>query len=267
MAKWRKHPLPLDYPRHPERRPALVLGASSGIGRATAVALAEAGHPVAVGARRVDRLDEVVAHIREAGGEAEAFAVDVTDENSIASAVTDVEASLGEIEVVVNSAGSLRMGRVWEMTPDDFSAQVDVHLLAAHRVVAAVVPGMVSRGRGDVVLIGSNTSRTARPRSGAYPAAKSAVDTMAFQLQSELEGTGVRATVVRPGPVATEMGTDFDEDTIVDVINDWVKFGHGRHGRMCTPAQLAHGVVAAVSLSRGAYVRELEIQPEAPIES
>ena len=54
---------------------------------------------------------------------------------------------------------------------------------------------------------------------------------------------------------------------LVDVINDWVKFGHGRHGRMCTPAQLAHGVVAAVSLSRGAYVRELEIQPEAPIES
>lgn len=267
MARWRRQAVPRDYPEHPERRVAMVLGASSGIGRATAVALASAGHPVAVCARRAERLDEVVAHIRSEGGEAEAFAVDVTDEKSIASGVTNVEAALGAIEVVVNSAGSLRMGRLWEMTPDDFAAQVDVHLLAAHRVVAAVVPAMVERRRGDVVLIGSDTARTARPRSGAYPAAKSAVDTMVFQLQSELEGTGVRATVVRPGPVATEMGSDFDDDTVVDVINDWVKFGHGRHGRMCTPEQLAHGVVAAVGLSRGAYVRELEIQPEAPIGS
>lgn len=267
MARWRRQAVPIDYPVHPGHRVAMILGASSGIGRATAVALAAAGHPVAVCARRAERLDEVVAFIRSEGGEAEAFAVDVTDEKSIASAVTNVEDALGAIEVVVNSAGSLRMGRLWEMTPDDFAAQVDVHLLAAHRVIAAVVPAMVERRRGDVVLIGSDTSRTARPRSGAYPAAKSAVDTMVFQLQSELEGTGVRATVVRPGPVATEMGSDFDDDTVVDVINDWVKFGHGRHGRMCTPEQLAHGVVAAVGLSRGAYIRELEIQPEAPIDS
>lgn len=267
MSRWRKQPVPRDFPVHSERRVALVTGASSGIGRATAVALAAAGHPVAVCARRVDRLEEVVEYIREAGGEAQSFAVDVTDQKSVSSGVTNVEAALGEIEVLVNSAGSLRMGRLWEMTPDDFAAQVDVHLLAAHRLVAAVVPAMVARRRGDVVLIGSDTARTARPRSGAYPAAKSAIDTLAFQLQSELEGTGVRATVVRPGPVATEMGSDFDDETVIDVIGDWVKFGHGRHGRMCTPEQLAHGIVAAVGLTRGAYIRELEIQPEAPIES
>lgn len=247
-------------------RPALVTGASSGIGRASAEALAALGHPVVVGARRADRLDDLVTAIRAAGGEATARAVDVTDADSVAGFVDAARSAYGEPEVLVSSAGSLTMARVWEMDPDAFAAQLDIHLLSVQRLLHAVMPGMVERRRGDVVLIGSDVSYTARPRSGAYVAAKAGLETMAHQIRKEAEGTGVRVGVVRPGPVMTEMGTEFDAETAEAIINDWVRHGLGRHPRMCKPADLARGVAALVSMPRGAMITELEIQPEAPIE-
>ncbi|WP_206474866.1 SDR family oxidoreductase [Dietzia sp. KRD202] len=258
----------LRFPSHPDasERPALVTGASSGIGRASAESLAALGHPVVVGARRADRLDDLVRTIREAGGEATAREVDVTDADSVAGFVVAAADAYGPAEVLVSSAGSLKMARVWEMDPDDFAAQIDIHLLAVHRLLHAVLPGMIDRRRGDVVLIGSDVAYTARPRSGAYVAAKAGLETMAKQARRELEGTGVRLGVVRPGPVMTEMGTEFDQDTAEAVINEWVRHGFGRHPRMCKPADLARGVTAMVSMPRGAQITELEIQPEAPIE-
>lgn len=252
--------------REATERPALVTGASSGIGRASAVALAGLGHPVVVGARRADRLEELVRTIREAGGEATACAVDVTDAGSVAAFVSAAERAYGSPEVLISSAGALKMGRVWEMDPDDFAAQLDIHLLSVQRLLHAVVPGMVDRRRGDVVVIGSDVSYTARPRSGAYVAAKAGLEAMCHQARKELEGTGVRIGVVRPGPVMTEMGTEFDPATAESVINDWVRHGFGRHPRMCKPEDLARGVTAMTSMPRGAQLTELEIQPEAPIE-
>ncbi len=257
-----KFPAQLDA----SARPALVTGASSGIGRASAEALAALGHPVVVGARRVDRLEDLVRTIRAAGGEATACEVDVTDAGSVAAFVAAAGETYGEPEVLVSSAGTLKMARVWEMDPDDFAAQLDIHLMSVHRLLHAVVPGMVDRRRGDVVLIGSDVAYTARPRSGAYVAAKAGLETMAHQARKELEGTGVRLGVVRPGPVMTEMGTEFDADTAEAVINEWVRHGFGRHPRMCKPADLARGVAAMVAMPRGAQITELEIQPEAPIE-
>lgn len=258
----------LKFPPLPDTsaRPALVTGASSGIGRASAEALAALGHPVVVGARRADRLDELVATIRDAGGEATACAVDVTDADSVAAFVASATEAYGDPEVLVSSAGTLKMGRVWEMAPEDFAAQLDIHLRSVHRLLHSVMPGMVDRRRGDVVVIGSDVAYTARPRSGAYVAAKAGLEAMAHQARRELEGTGVRLGVVRPGPVMTEMGTEFDPATAEAVINDWVKHGFGRHPRMCKPSDLARAVTAMVSMPRGAQITELEVQPEAPIE-
>jgi NADP-dependent 3-hydroxy acid dehydrogenase YdfG len=258
----------LKFPPHraASDRPALVTGASSGIGRASAEALAALGHPVVVGARRADRLDDLVRSIREAGGEATACPVDVTSADSVAGFVAAAEQAYGAPEVLVSSAGTLKMARVWEMDPSDFAAQLDIHLFSVQRLLHAVIPGMIERRRGDVVLIGSDVAYTARPRSGAYVAAKAGLERMAHQARKELEGTGIRLGVVRPGPVMTEMGTEFDPETAEAVINDWVKHGLGRHPRMCKPADLARGVTAMVSMPRGAQITELEIQPEAPIE-
>src|SRR5699024_5005533 len=192
--------------------PALVTGAS-------AEALAAAGHPVVVGARRADRLDDLVRTIREAGGQATAAAVDVTDAGSVAAFVDTVGEAYGEPEVLVSSAGSLVMGRVWELDPEVFASQVDIHLLSVQRLLPAVVPGTIGRGRGAVGLSASHAACTARPRSGAYVAATAGLETMAAQARKELEGTGVRLGVVRPGPVMTEMGTEFDEATAEALIN------------------------------------------------
>src|SRR5580700_1121476 len=149
---------------HPQRRPAVIAGASSGIGAATAIALATAGHPVALGARRTAKCEELAATIRAGGGEAIALPLDVSDDEVVkrfAAAVTD---ELGPAEILVSSAGDLEAGLVHEQDPGQFASQVQVHLVGVHRLVSAVVPGMVSRRRGDVVLISSDVARLPWPR-------------------------------------------------------------------------------------------------------
>jgi NAD(P)-dependent dehydrogenase (short-subunit alcohol dehydrogenase family) len=251
---------------HPERRPAVVTGASSGIGAATATALAMAGHPVALGARRLDRCEELAATVRAGGGEAFAHPLDVGDSDSVKAFAAAVEDALGPVEVVVSSAGDLAAGRVHELDSAEFVAQMQVHLVGAHRLVSHFVPKMVARRRGDIVFISSDTVPAPRSWTGAYVAAKSGVEGMAHTTQMELEGTGVRASIVRPGPTATGMGMTWDAETTGAVLEDWVKWGHARHPFFLRPSDVAAAVAAVVATPRGAHLRLVEVQPEAPLE-
>ncbi|MEO6793074.1 MAG: SDR family oxidoreductase, partial [Mycobacterium sp.] len=190
----------------PARRPAIVAGASSGIGAATAEELARRGFPVALGARRLAKLTELVDKIRVGGGEAVAFALDVTDPDSVKSFVAQSIDALGEIELLVSGAGDMNPGRIHEMSTETFNDQIQVHLVGANRLATAVLPDMVARRRGDVIFVGSDVALQQRPHMGAYGAAKAALVAMVNNLQMELEGTGVRASIVHPGPTMTEMG-------------------------------------------------------------
>ncbi|MQY03082.1 SDR family oxidoreductase [Actinomadura macrotermitis] len=251
---------------HPERRPAVVSGASSGIGAATARALAAAGHPVALGARRARVCAELAAEIREAGGEAFAHALDVADSDSVTAFAAAAERALGDIEIVVSSAGDLAADRVHELDSGEFLAQLQVHLVGAHRLVSHLVPGMVARRRGDVVFVSSDVVRAPRTRMGAYVAAKNGVEGMARAMQMELEGTGVRASIVRPGPTSTNMGMGWDAETTGAVLEEWVKWGLARHPCFLRPADVAAAITAVVSAPRGAHLSLVEVQPEAPLE-
>ncbi|MCP2339757.1 SDR family oxidoreductase [Actinomadura rupiterrae] len=251
---------------HPRRRPAVVTGASSGIGAATATALAMAGHPVALGARRVDRCEELAATIRAGGGEAFAHPLDVSDGESVKAFAAAVEYQLGPAEVVVSGAGDLSAQRLDEVDSDDFAAQIQVHLVGAHRMVSAFVPGMVARRRGDIVFVSSDVVRSPRTRMGAYVAAKNGVEGMARQMQMELEGTGVRASLVRPGPTSTGMGMNWDPETTGQVLEEWVKWGHARHPYFLRPSDVAAAITAVVGMPRGAHLSLVEVQPEAPLE-
>jgi NADP-dependent 3-hydroxy acid dehydrogenase YdfG len=250
---------------HPARRPALIAGASSGIGAATAVALAELGHPVALGARRVDACQAIADKIVGAGGEAFVHRLDVTDGGSVDEFVTAAEAALGPIEVAVSGAGDLEFGAAHEMDSERFFQQVNVHLVGAQRLVHRLVPGMVQRQRGDFVLIGSDCVVGPRPFMGAYNASKAGVEAMALQMRMELEGTGVRASVVRPGPTSTGMGMDAAPEVVGPVLENWVKWGFARHPYFLRASDMAAAVVSVVSAPRGAHMVLVEVQPEAPL--
>ncbi|WP_194818608.1 SDR family oxidoreductase [Nocardia sp. XZ_19_385] len=250
---------------NPDRRPAIVAGASSGIGAATAIALAGLGHPVALGARRVDKCQELAEKIKADGGTAFAHRLDVTDADSVEEFVSAAENELGPTEILVSGAGDIEFGPVHEMDPERFLHQIAVHLGGAHRLANRVLPGMIARQRGDFVLISSDCAPEPRPQTGAYSAAKAGLEAMALQLRMELEGTGVRASLVRPGPTLTGMGMNSTPEVVGPMLQAWKDWGFARHPYMLRAEDLAAAVVAVVSVPRGAHLVLVEVQPEAPL--
>src|ERR1700676_778700 len=251
----------------PDRRPALVAGASSGIGAATAVELAGRGYPVALGARRVDKCQELVDQIRSAGGEAIALPLDVTDADSVKAFVHPATDELGDIELLVAGAGDTYFGRLHEISTDSFESQVQIHLIGANRLAVAVLGGMVERQRGDLIFVGSEVALRQRPHMGAYGAAKAALVAMVTNLQMELEGTGVRASIVHPGPTKTNMGWTLPAESVGPALEDWAKWGQARHDYFLRAADLARAIAFVAETPRGGFVANMELQPEAPLAS
>ena len=253
------------FAAHPDRRPAVVTGASSGIGRATAIALAAAGHPVVLGARRVEQCDQAAAEIRAAGGEAIALALDVHEEESVANFAEAANAKLGPIEVVVSNAGDVRPITVVGADSDEFARQVSVNLLGPQRLVHHIVPAMIERQRGDVVIVTSEVAVRPRPLVAGYVSAKAGLENMVRAMQMELEGTGVRVGMVRPGQSATEQGSTWPASDVEQVVSEWGRWGLLRHMAFLRPDDVAAAVLAMVSMPRGASLSLVEVQPEAPL--
>jgi NADP-dependent 3-hydroxy acid dehydrogenase YdfG len=252
-------------PAHPERRPAVVTGASSGLGRAIALALGSAGHPVALGARRVARCEEVAAGIRSAGGEAVALPLDLHDGESIEAFAKEAEAALGPTEVLVSCAGDVQPGDAVAMSPDDFLRQLQVNLLGPQRLLHHLVAGMVDRRRGDVVLVSSEAASSPWPHVAGYVAAKTGLEALARTAAMELEGTGVRVGVVRPGRAATEQAATWSEEDLLTRIAAWTRWGLLRHPGMLRGPEVASAVLAMVGMPRGTHISLLEVLPEAPV--
>ncbi|WP_066899767.1 SDR family oxidoreductase [Mycolicibacterium houstonense] len=249
----------------PDRRPALVAGASSGIGEATAIKLAANGFPVALGARRVEKLKEIVDKIRADGGEAVAVHLDVTDPDSVKAAVEQATSELGDIEVLVAGAGDTNFGKLHEMSTDEFADQLQIHLVGANRMATAVLPGMLERQRGDLIFVGSDVALRQRPHMGAYGAAKAGLVAMVTNYQMELEGTGVRASIVHPGPTRTSMGWSLPAEKIGPALEDWAKWGQARHDYFMRASDLARAITFVAETPRGSFIANMELQPEAPL--
>ncbi|BBZ30436.1 short-chain dehydrogenase [Mycolicibacterium madagascariense] len=249
----------------PDRRPAIVAGASAGIGEATAIELARRGFPVALGARRVEKLDDLVGKITADGGEAVGFHLDVTDPHSVRSFVAQAEDALGEIEVLVAGAGDTYFGKLADISSDDFDSQLQIHLVGANRLATAVLPGMLERQRGDLIFVGSDVALRQRPHMGAYGAAKAALVAMVTNFQMELEGTGVRASIVHPGPTKTSMGWSLPAELIGPALEDWAKWGQARHDYFLRASDLARAITFVAETPRGGFIANMELQPEAPL--
>jgi NAD(P)-dependent dehydrogenase (short-subunit alcohol dehydrogenase family) len=250
---------------NPERRPAVITGASSGIGQAAAKALAALGHPVALGARRVAECEETAAAIRADGGEAVAIHLDLADGDSVEQFAKAAVDTLGGIEIVVSNAALNMAGSALDTGSDAFEGVLQVNVSGTHRLIRSLAPAMTERRRGDLVFVTSDVVERPRPSMAAYVTSKWGLEGYVRSLQMELEGTGVRATIVRPGPTLTGMGMDWDPDVTAEVIDRWAAWGFARHSNFMRPAGVAQAIVAVVTLPRGTHATVIELQPEAPI--
>lgn len=185
----------------------LVTGASSGIGRAIALACAESGAVIAAAARRVERLDEVVQEIRSRGGQAIAVRMDVSSEESVVAGFDRAQAELGPIDGVVANAGIHKRGTALDMSMAQFDEVLSVNARGvfltaregARRMIAAGVP------RGRIVLVASIGGIHVLPNVTAYCASKAAVVMMGRSLASEWARHGINVNVICPGYIATEI--------------------------------------------------------------
>jgi NADP-dependent 3-hydroxy acid dehydrogenase YdfG len=243
---------------------AIVTGASSGIGRATAIALGGLGWRVALGARGAEKLNETAALVIEAGGEAFPRSLDVTDAASVDDFVETVEDIMGPIDVLVNNAGIAIPGVFWELAPDQLDQEIRTNLLGPLLCSRRVLGPMIARGQGDVVFISSDTSRAPRPRLLGYSATKAGIETAARTLAMELEGTGVRSTTIRVGPTLTDFASDWTPEQVDGLMTYWPHYGIQRHFNTLHPDDVARAVVYAVTSPPGVHIDVLEVQPEAP---
>jgi NAD(P)-dependent dehydrogenase (short-subunit alcohol dehydrogenase family) len=248
------------------QRIALVTGASTGIGRAIAVELGRIGWPVAIGARRHDRLEETAEEVRAAGGTPFLHELDVCDAASIDAMFDACEAELGVVDVVINNAGLSFPGWLHELSTGDIQREVTTNLIGPMLVSRRAVASLRDAERtGDIVFITSDAVRYARPRQGVYAGTKAGLEQFARSLQMELEGTGIRSTTVRVGPCITEFGAAWDMDMIMELTGYWQHFGLQRHFGLLEPADVGRAVATVVTARPGIMYDTLEVQPECPI--
>jgi NADP-dependent 3-hydroxy acid dehydrogenase YdfG len=190
---------------------ALVTGASSGIGEATALALAAEGAVVAVLARRRDRLADLAGRIADAGGSALVVEADITEAAAATAAVEQVVGELGRLDIVVNNAGLMRIGPAETASTDDWDEMLAVNVAGLLYVTRASLPHLIAaaadspRGVADLVNVSSTAGRVARPGTSVYALTKFGVGAFTESVRQEVLGKRVRASVVEPGTVATEI--------------------------------------------------------------
>lgn len=192
-----------------------ITGGSLGIGRATASAFVAAGAQVAIGARDLER---ATAAAREIG--AMAYPLDVTDSSSVEKFYQQVEENLGDIDVFVNNAGVMLVGRLEDETDSATAQQLSVNLLGVINGMKTAVPRMRSRGRGHIINIASAVGMVGLPGCATYSAAKHGVVGLSEAVRGELRGSGVDVSIVLPIPAQTELTSGVGKGRFVPLLRD-----------------------------------------------
>ena len=239
-----------------EGKIALVTGASSGIGEAIALALAEAGATVAVSARRADRLEALVARIEKLGAKGLALPGDMAVEADAVRAVEETVAQLGRIDILINSAGVMQAGGVIGADLDEYRRVFDINMFGTLYTSAAAVPHMIAQGAGDIVTISSLAGRKGGPMTSAYSASKHAVNSFTDAMRQELGEKNIRVSTLMPGATSTEVG---------DAISDpnWRKAiqAHVSKDGAVDPRDIGDTIVFMMALPRRANISEISVRP------
>lgn len=238
-------------------RSVLVTGASSGIGRATALALSRAGAAVAVGARRRDRLDSLIEEARDEDvpGEMIALELDVTDPDSVTRAIEETVARFGRLDALVNNAGLMKSGMILGADTQEWVGMVETNLLGSMYAAHAALPHLIET-RGTIVQVSSTSGRIASMGSGVYAATKFGISAFSESLRQEVADRGVRVVLIEPGFVATELTSH-----ITDPVMRAAAAEIGGSMRTLDPEDIAAAVVYALSQPDHVAVNQLLIRP------
>jgi 3-oxoacyl-[acyl-carrier protein] reductase len=229
-------------------RAVLVTGAGSGIGRAIAEKLAKDGERVVVNDLKGETADEVVARIKESGGEAAAAPGDVSDPESVQRIVEAAHEVYGPPEILVNNAGFLQQKRFVDLTVEDFDRMIAVHLRGTFLCTSAVLPDMLSRASGIIVNVASQLGQIGGIELCHYSAAKAGIIGLTKSLAREVSNQGVRVNAVAPGPINTEL--------VLGLSDEWrdAKSAELPLGRFGEPHEVAETVAFLVSDGAALYV-------------
>jgi NADP-dependent 3-hydroxy acid dehydrogenase YdfG len=240
-----------------EGKVAAITGASSGIGEATALALADAGAAVALGARRLDRIEALAERIGSAGGRAIAFEVDVTDEQQSNAFIAAANERLGGLDVLVNNAGVMLLGPVVGADTDEWRRMLEVNLLGLLYCTHAAVPLMAESGGGHVVNVSSVAGRRANAGSAVYNMTKFGVTAFSEALRQEVLHSGIRVTCVEPGFVETELQGHNTHPMVIDAL----KRMREQVGDPLQASDIANAVAYAVCQPQHVSVNEILVRP------
>jgi len=240
-----------------EGKVALVTGASSGIGEATALALAREGAAVALGARRADRLESLRERIEGDGGRAAAIEVDVSDEAAARSFAESAREELGGLDILVNNAGLMLLGPVTGADTEEWRRMVDVNILGLLYCTHAVLPVMAEQGSGHIVNLSSVAGRNANLGSAVYNFTKWGVGGFSEALRQEALHAGIRVTIIEPGFVQTELQGHNQNPMVVEQIEKMEQ----QIGDLLQAEDIADAIVYAVTRPQHVAINEVLVRP------
>jgi NADP-dependent 3-hydroxy acid dehydrogenase YdfG len=240
-----------------EGRRALITGASSGIGEATALAMVAEGASVALGARRKDRLEDLASRIEADGGKAVAIEADVADEQQAKNLVETAHSELGGLDCLVNNAGVMLLGPLQGADPSEWRTMIEVNCLGLLYCTHYALPLLRDGGGGDVVNVSSVAGRIAALGSGVYNMTKWGVVGFTESLRQEGAHIGVRATCIEPGFVDTELQGHNEHPIVVEQIEKMRE----ATGKVLEAVDIANAIVYAVSQPKHVSINEMLVRP------
>ena len=232
----------------------LITGASSGIGEATALLLAQKGAKVLLGARRTDRLEKLTATIRSGGGNAEYAELDVTDLEEVRKFAELALRTYGRIDAIINNAGIMPLSKLQELKVDEWNRMIDVNIRGVLHGIAAVLPVMQRQGFGQVVNISSIGGHAVHPRAAIYSATKFAVIAISEGLR--IENDKIRVTVISPGVVASELAHSISSEDARTAMQDFRQLA-------IAPDAIARSIAFAIEQPDDVDVSEIIVRPTA----
>ena len=235
---------------------AIITGASSGIGRATALALSKAGAKVAIGARRTDRLEELENEIKQNGGEVLSQKLDVTKKSDCDEFVNSVVEKWGGVDILVNNAGLMPLSFIKNLKIDEWDQMIDVNIKGVLYCTAAVIPHMLEKKSGHIVNISSVAGRIVFPSGSVYCATKHAVTALSEGLRQEFSTRkNIRVTCIEPGVVSTELTNTITDESLKDFVENAKKM------QSLSAQDIANAITYAVEAPDHVNVNEVLIRP------